>query len=137
MNNPAARIYYGVPRFVGELFRATRAPSIILLIGFVVVPLGIAIYLNTSAVRNHSILPLNLWVVGFLQFRIENDPSVANNLPPHMAELLRTMTPEQKELGKQIFEYFTVLNLILAAALIWWFVRFFRFVAGKATRKAP
>jgi hypothetical protein len=127
-----ARIYYGVPRFVGALFRATKTPSIILLIGLIGVPFAISAYLTAYAVQKHSTLPLNLFIVGYLQFRIESDPSAATSLPPNFAQLLGAMTPEQKEQGKEIFEWFTMFILTLVIATIWWFVNALRFLANRA-----
>lgn len=135
MDNPAARIYFGVPRFVGELFRATKTPSIILLIGFLGVPIVITVFLTTYVARRHSILPAQLFIVGFLQFRVESDPASAEKLPPDFAQLLQTMTAEQKQQGKEIFEYFAVFETILAAVFIWWLIGVFRFLVNRATHK--
>ncbi|MGI8961993.1 MAG: hypothetical protein ACR2IV_19985 [Bryobacteraceae bacterium] len=72
-----SEIYYGVPRFVGALFRATKIPSIILLIGLVGVPVVTSAYLTGYAVKNHSTFPLDLFVVGLVQFQLETNPGAA------------------------------------------------------------
>jgi hypothetical protein len=135
MDGLASRIYHGVPRFAGELFRATKIPTIILLIGFIGVPAALSIYLAIYATSRQSMLVINLFAVGIPQFEVEASPSSATALPPDMAELLRTMSPEQKQQGKTIVAGLFMWGLVIAVAWIWWIDSAVRFLATIARRR--
>jgi hypothetical protein len=129
------RIYYGVPKFCGALFRATRAPSLILLAGLVGVPLVSSIYTTAYVYRHHSTLPIDLFCVGFVQFQIAIDPNIAHQqLPPSVAELMR-MTPERKAAGKRVFEAYIALSAVLTVAAFWWSYRLLQFVTRLLNRR--
>ncbi|MBV8807994.1 MAG: hypothetical protein JO033_04920 [Acidobacteriaceae bacterium] len=128
MKQIVGQAYYGIPKFAGALFRATRVPSVILLVGFIVIPLALATYVVTS----RSTLPLDLFAVGVAQFQIESDPTLATRLPPYTAHLMQTMTTEQKETGKVVFESVALFALVLAIAIFWWIFSFLRFVGRQA-----
>jgi hypothetical protein len=130
----AAQIYYGVPQKAMQVFRATKAPSTILLAGVIGVPIFAALVLTISAVAFQSPLPLNLFVVGFLQFRLDGNPAEMATLPPNMAHLLQTMTPAQQQLGRDVFQLFTLYVTILAFAVLWFIWRFIKFLAKEAIK---
>jgi hypothetical protein len=129
------KVYYGTPRLVGEFFRATKIPSIILLIGFFGVPLAVSAYMTTYAARNHSDLPVRLFAVGYIQFKIESDPVVAQNLPDYFSKAMQTTTPEQKQRGKDIFEYFAVFIFAMSVIVIWWLSSAFRFAVNRSRHR--
>jgi hypothetical protein len=138
MNDPksfAAGIYYGIPRFFGEFFRATKIPTIILLLGLIVVPAVLAVFSVVYMSKTHSTHPMDLFVSGLAQFKIDSDPHAAENLPPNLAALMKRTTPQDKELGKKIVGGFFAFSLLLWAALLWWCFSAARFIKKKLTRK--
>jgi hypothetical protein len=98
------------------------------------VPIFAALVLTISAVAFQSPLPLNLFVVGFLQFRLDGNPAEMATLPPNMAHLLQTMTPAQQQLGRDVFQLFTLYVTILAFAVLWFIWRFIKFLAKEAIK---
>lgn len=131
------KIYFGVPRFIGEWFRATKIPSLLLLLGFLGVPLLSGLYTVTYARLYHSTYPIDLFFGGAIQFKIEHDPTAAQNPPPQVTALMQKLTREQKQWGKLIYECYLGLFFVLVGAILWWIIATIRFYAKKATTQTP
>jgi hypothetical protein len=127
-----AKIYFGVPRFVGEAFRGTKVPTILVSVSFIGVPFAFAIYLAAHMMLFHSALPFELFVAGVTQFQVESNPARASHLPADTAALMRRMTPEQKKTGQVIFKCFVVFSIYNAIIVLWWCHRVFKFLNQKA-----
>src|SRR5437763_438754 len=57
-------VYFGVPKYCGEVFRATKAPTVLLLFSLVGAPLLFSCGMVTYAYRTHSTLPFRIFAVG-------------------------------------------------------------------------
>ncbi|MGI8958981.1 MAG: hypothetical protein ACR2IV_04295, partial [Bryobacteraceae bacterium] len=88
-----------------------------------------------ASVASSCVLPVILTAERSLHFQLRQD--TAKDLPPHFAELMRTMTPEQKQQGKNVFESFTIFSTILAFTTIWWVISALRFAANRAKHQKP
>lgn len=128
---PFRAIYFGAPAFAGQLFGATKIPSLILIAGLLGLPLMSSIGLVTYARLYHSSLPVDLLSVGYLQAKAHSDPTALSNLPPTLDAAWKRTTPEQKQTGLAIWESFSMIIFVLVIALFWWAIAALRFVAKK------
>lgn len=127
------KAYFGVPKFAGDLFRATRTPSIIVLFALVGMPLAASVYIFVYAQTHHSIRPAELFVIGVAELQVEGNPNVAATLPPNIAKLLHHASEEDKETGKEIFYGFSLVGLGGIVGIIWWISAAFKFLKGRVT----
>src|SRR5437870_13498364 len=114
--NLASTIFHGVPRAFGELFRATKAPSVILLTWFIGFTVALSTWITISMTVYRSMLPIDLLIVGGAQ-AIERDPSASDKINPRARDLLETMTPAKKRIGKWIFNGFIIMNFVIVVVL--------------------
>jgi len=133
----ASRVYYGIPRFVGEWFRATKIPSIILLSGMLGVPILLSIVTVVCIVGFHSGGPMTLFALGVLEHQIDKNPNVVNTMSPQLKALLQTASPAAKQWGRHFFEAYIVLGFVLAIACFWWIRKTLTFLSDRTKKKTP
>ena len=124
-------IYYGVPKYTGAVFRATKAPALLFLFCMLGVPVLASIGMTTYMFVNRSTLPLKILVAANVQQRIERDPNSRNQLPPEEVQLLKELTPVQKALGVQAMNAMFLDSCVAFGAMIWWGVRYKKFRANR------
>jgi hypothetical protein len=118
-------IYCGVPQFFGALFRATKLPSLIILIGAFGIPVLLGLTLTIVGMASHSVLPLMLLPIGILQFQ---SPEIQAQAGPDMLKLLHTMTPAQLAASRYVAEFLMLDTFLVAMAIFWWLFLFLRFL---------
>jgi hypothetical protein len=123
----ASKIYYGVPRFTGGLLRATRTPSIVILLGAFAVPVLFAIIATVSVIQSHSNVMTLYPVVGMWEIRLDINPDAVSKAPPFVEALLLAATPEQRDTAKTLTEILIVDSAIVLFTLPWWAYRAFQF----------
>ncbi len=124
-------IYYGVPKYCGELFRATKAPTILILFFLFGLPLLAAIGITTYAVVNHSTSPLKIVIAAAIQPSIALDPTGGGHLSPDQITLLKELTPAQKARATQAMNAMFLDSWVIIGCLIWWGIRFRKFRARR------
>jgi hypothetical protein len=122
-------IVNGPPRLAGELFRATKAPSIIilLLLGF----LGtIVVFTVVYASSTHSPTPYYVLELGINQhLDILWGPNPAR---AHLeSSLMLNMTPEQKQSAMAVTRIILGSSFVLSLAVLWWCFGLRRFISVK------
>ena len=120
-------IYYGVPKYTGAVFRATKAPALLFLFCMLGVPVLASIGITTYMFVNRSTLPLKILLAARVQQRLEQDPNSRNQLPPEEVQLLEELTPAQKALGVQAMDAMFLDSCVAFGAMIWWGVRYKKF----------
>jgi hypothetical protein len=125
----AATVFHGVPRLAGSLFRATKAPTIALLVGWIGVSFILAILLTYSAFKGSS-FPLDLVRAGFAHTLITLDPANISRVPPKTLQLYESMSPTRRLLGMRIVIAFYVWGAVLAVFVFWWMHRFLTYVTA-------
>lgn len=128
---------YGIPRLVGKLFRATRIPSVLLLLWIVGVPLAARTYLTVYKMRYHSRLPADIFLGGILQLKSQLDPNGMNVASAELVHLMDSLTPEQRQQGATEFEWFAFLCFVAGLVFLWWLARVILFVARKEWSTQP
>jgi hypothetical protein len=125
-------ISYGVPRFVGALFRTTKLPSSVILIGAFGVPVLLGLTLTIASMASRSGVPMKLLPIGILQFQ---SPEIQAQAGPDMLKLLHTMTPAQLAWGRHIAEFLMIDSIVVAIAIFWWCVKLGGFLSRHKRRK--
>ncbi len=124
-------IYYGVPKYTGAVFRATKAPAILFLFCMLGVPVLASIGITTYIFVNRSTLPLKILLAARVLQRIDLDPNIRNQLPPDEVKLLQELTPAQKALGVQAMNTMFLDACVAFGAMIWWGLRYKTFRANR------
>lgn len=127
-------MFYGVPKAVGAVWRATRAPSLILLAGFVGVPVLLAVVITTDFVAYRSRVAADLITVGMMRAILLLVPTVP--LPPNTAAVWEGLTPSQREVTNAVAVGIGFFYVVMFVTLIWWIRRFMNFV-GRQSSKRP
>ena len=117
--------YYGIPRFGGEVFRATKAPTIIFLFGMIGVPIIMSATMALAMVMLHSEVPFAIVAGGLVQM----GPSHFQNTP--LMRLVETLTPAQLALGRYIFYLLIGDAFICAGVTYWWSYRLYTFLSRR------
>ena len=126
--NLAIRIFEVVPRFAGELFRATKTPTVVILVAAFVVPLIIALAVALISAYSHSRVPIQIFMGAMLQIPLST-PGV--RISPNLLNMLHQMTPRQLAMSIWLSNLLVVDSLVICFSLFWWTFKADRFVMGK------
>lgn len=131
-SNLAVRIFEGVPRFAGEVFRATKVPSIVILSLFFAGVIAPAIIVTVLHEFYHWPPGLAIMAIGDFE---TSPPNIHIKLAPRTIALMRTMTPEQLTFAKRLSQLKSISAFAIVLAGIWWIARFASFVQRRIRKK--
>lgn len=127
------KVFYGVPMFAGALWRATKAPSLVLLTGFLGVPIILTVLMFTYYSLYHSMVPATIFHVASMRYLIW--PAPIDRLPPNTATMWNELTSDQRDMTGVIAVMMALFGLMMVAAVVWWIQRFIAFI--KMLRQEP
>jgi hypothetical protein len=127
-----AKVYFGVPQRMGELFGTTCVSGKVLAVGIIGIPLLAAVLMAAYADIFHSILPVQLLIAGAVQFAIETDSSGSSSVTPALAEAMHHLTPEQLDMSEILFRGSLFVVTVYTSLVVWLLFKAVRFLVTRS-----
>jgi hypothetical protein len=123
--NHAVRIFEGVPKFAGEVFHATKAPTLILLAASLINLDGSFILLTILWRFWHWPTPFQILIISLI---LSLPADIHADLTPQTINLIHNMTPFQLAFARGFATFSAVIALIATLVFFWWVFKFSGFL---------
>jgi hypothetical protein len=129
--NLAIRIFEGVPRFAGEVFRETKAPIIVFLVLLFGNPIVSTVVVIIASRIYHWRFPLRILIMSLV---FPATPEQQAHFSPQLKHIIQAMSPAELTLAQDIGSVRIITACIGALVFFWWLFMFARLLRRRRNR---